>query len=275
MSGDDTRAPAGGGKTLNGPKHFVFGIITGVLQAVVFNPYDRALYLAVKHDRPFLSRAHFSRPFHGFEQAIVQRALSAGLYFPLEDQFRDRLRRMGTDSGMAAGMCAGAVNGALLNGLATVKFEMWGAERARLLDTAKRMLRVGSFRPFLKGMGATVTRDMVFGMVFGATRSHMKDMNIDRNQSRLELFAVDALAAGGATVFSSPFNFVRNIKYATPPHKTPRSSYYILQKLWDKRPRSLSKQYAYFQNRLMFGWGTLRVALGMGFTSQIYSVVTS
>ena len=99
------------------------------LQAGLFNPWDRALYLSVKHSRPFLSGENFQRPYQGFwqvrppthtthdvyqliffpstppimsgtysnrprlpphlplQQAILQRTLFTGLYFPLDDVF--------------------------------------------------------------------------------------------------------------------------------------------------------------------------------------------
>jgi hypothetical protein len=51
---------------------FNCGLIGGITQAGMFNPWDRALYLSVKHSRPFLSLSNFSRPYQGFWQAIVQ-----------------------------------------------------------------------------------------------------------------------------------------------------------------------------------------------------------
>jgi hypothetical protein len=39
------------------------GTGVGVLQSVLFNPWDRALYLSVKEKRPFLLRANFAHPY--------------------------------------------------------------------------------------------------------------------------------------------------------------------------------------------------------------------
>ena len=72
-------------------KRLSCGILSGLLQAAIFNPWDRALYLSVKHDRKFLHWLNFKNPFAGLMQTITQRALSSGLYFPLEDIFKDRL----------------------------------------------------------------------------------------------------------------------------------------------------------------------------------------
>ena len=124
------------------------GFTSGLLQAVVFHPWDRALYLSVKvyiltygtvlifrmlidcqfvqYSRPFLSSPNFAMPMAGALQTLVQRALSSGLYFPLEDIFSMKLRAMEWDApssllNFIAGTCAGAVNGFVLNPAARVK----------------------------------------------------------------------------------------------------------------------------------------------------------
>ena len=63
------------------------GLISGLIQAAVFNPWDRALYLSVKENRNFLNSYNFHDPFAGVLQTITQRTISNGLYFPLEDIF--------------------------------------------------------------------------------------------------------------------------------------------------------------------------------------------
>lgn len=99
---------------------------------------DRALYLTIKENRNFLNIENFRQPFSGLLQTLFQRALSAGLYFPLEDIFLQNLlevreRRGGGVCGnpnsrfrdhwvaLAAGNLAGAVSGLVLNPLAAVK----------------------------------------------------------------------------------------------------------------------------------------------------------
>jgi len=65
----------------------VCGLLAGIAQAGIFNPYDRALYLSVKENRPFLSKANWASPYTGFFQSLGGRALSGGLYFPTEHFF--------------------------------------------------------------------------------------------------------------------------------------------------------------------------------------------
>ena len=104
------------------------GFTAGLLQAAVFNPWDRALYLSVLTHRKFLHRENFREPMRGVLQTIVQKAISGGLYFPLEEIFSSYIREyLDTNykskytSIFLGGMLAGAVNGILLNPFSRIK----------------------------------------------------------------------------------------------------------------------------------------------------------
>uniref|UniRef100_A0A0G4IAU7 Mitochondrial carrier protein n=1 Tax=Chromera velia CCMP2878 TaxID=1169474 RepID=A0A0G4IAU7_9ALVE len=57
-------------------------------QAGALHPWDRALYLSMKENRPFLHLANWKHPFQGFFTTIGSRAVANGLYFPLESLFQ-------------------------------------------------------------------------------------------------------------------------------------------------------------------------------------------
>jgi len=106
------------------------GILSGLAQAAVFNPWDRALYLSVMYHRPFLRSENFVNPMAGVMQTIMQRAISSGLYFPLEDIFTQSINSRVKDPQdpnhqrtvrFVAGLLAGSVNGLLMNPFSSVK----------------------------------------------------------------------------------------------------------------------------------------------------------
>ena len=114
------------------------GFTAGLLQAAAFNPWDRALYLSVLTHRKFLHRENFREPMRGVLQTIVQKAISGGLYFPLEEIFSSHIHEYldtnypiplvnGSSSKakytsiFLGGMLAGAVNGILLNPFSRIK----------------------------------------------------------------------------------------------------------------------------------------------------------
>lgn len=108
------------------------GFTTGLIQAAVFNPWDRALYLSVINKRRFLHFENFHQPMKGVLQTIFQRAISTGLYFPLEEIFANNIKNSFTDtsndyfqlkmySTFLGGMIAGAFNGLILNPFSSIK----------------------------------------------------------------------------------------------------------------------------------------------------------
>lgn len=104
------------------------GFASGLLQAFTFNPWDRALYLSVKNTRPFLTKANFEKPFAGVTQTVVQRAISSGLYFPLEEIFatlmnasEEKDEKVRLWKLFFAGTVAGAINGIVMNPFTRIK----------------------------------------------------------------------------------------------------------------------------------------------------------
>ena len=104
------------------------GLASGLVQAAVFNPWDRALYLSIKDNVPFLRRSNFVAPFTGVFQTLLQRGVAAGLYFPFEEIFMKIFEKKFGKSQtnriwltFLAGNLAGVVNGILVNPIAAVK----------------------------------------------------------------------------------------------------------------------------------------------------------
>ena len=90
-------------------------------------------------------------------------------------------------------------------------------------------------------------------------------------------FVSSLLAGALGTVASSPFNFVRNIKYGWPASETPPSASHILSDLLAEcrqraREGGWKQAAAHLQDRLRIGWGTARVAFGMAVGYEIYEL---
>lgn len=254
----------------------ICGLLAGIAQAGIFNPYDRALYLSVKDGRPFLHRLNWQNPYLGFAQSVGGRALQGGLYFPVEHFF---LRSINVDYktesdpklNFLAGTAAGALNAVLLNPIAAVKYKTWGREvnRGMLSEVFGMLQKAGSLRPFYNGLQPTVTRDVVFGGTYTWLRLQIQVWwALSPNQHWVGNF----VAAGLATVMSGPFNYVRTIQFATRSHETAASTVFILRDLAQQTAAQHSsiEKLRFFQNKLRIGWGTARVAMGMTFAHAVY-----
>lgn len=180
-------------------KLLLCGFSGGLVQAGLFSPWDRALYLSIKEDRPFLSQRNFVNPYSGVFQTLFQRAISSGLYFPLEEIFADVLVASGAFGqgssilsnkrqyvAFSAGLMAGSLNGLIVNPLAAVKYHYWGTQTGteNFMSTAMEMCRKGGMRIFLVGTTATVLRDLVFGGTYGLLRHELHALSKQRAQMK-------------------------------------------------------------------------------------------
>ena len=257
---------------------FLCGLAAGVVQAGLFNPYDRALYLSVreKKHRPFFHSHNWRSPYRGFWQSLGGRAVSGGLYFPVEHWF---LRYMDPYESVAgynfvAGTAAGAVNACLLNPLSAIKYKTWGQRDATrgMWRTAIRMLRKSSespMRPFFNGLLPTLYRDVVFGGCYTWLRLQIQYwFDLQPNQQWMG----NLVAAALGTVASGPFNYVRNVQYATSSRIKADGTAQVLRNLareTSAQPTVLLRC-SFLQSRLRIGWGTARVAFGMAFGHAVY-----
>ncbi|KAG5179685.1 hypothetical protein JKP88DRAFT_200939 [Tribonema minus] len=194
-----------------------------------------------------------------------------------------------------AGSCAGAINAIFMNPATAAKYALWSSNPTmRYRQVVARMWRDGRLAPFLKGVSATLARDMVFGGAFALLRYKLPALlgydaaspaasDAQRNTSsggggggRRSAFVTDLIAASAATMLSSPFNYVRNIKYGLPASAPPARDAEILSHLATKimrRRSGLLPALSLVQQRLRLGWGTLRAGLGMAVGARLYAAL--
>ena len=169
------------------------------------------------------------------------------------------------------GMCAGSINGILLSPLAVIKYHGWGTDaNASFFSAATDILSKGGLRVLFKGAGVAILRDSTFGIVYEVARGRLRQYSATlRPPDVPQTFAANVLAGMCACVVASPLNYVRNIIYATPPESSPPSLARSLRML-AAEARASEAPWRLIESRLFLGWGTLRVALGMGIGQLIY-----
>lgn len=171
------------------------------------------------------------------------------------------------------GLAAGSLNGAVLNTLAVIKYHGWGNGDGTFLQASRDIYQRGGLKAFFKGVRATVARDAIFGVAYEVVRGTLKSefhIHADSNDHwSTANFLCDATAAAVGTVVSGPFNYVRNVVYATPPDVRPPSNIQALRGLWQE---TMAHRHPgqFLHDRLRLGWGTARVAVGMGIGQFIY-----
>eukprot|EP00392_Amoebophrya_sp_AT5.2_P008888 g8916.t1 len=112
----------------------IAGICAGVVQVLLFNPYDRALYLSSIHQRPFLHTK----------------------------QKRSEERNHATIPSITSGL--------VTNYLSLVKYRQYQRDIQKPLLHDVRRIFYKDLATLTRGLGATVARDSVFGSVFTSLR---------------------------------------------------------------------------------------------------------
>ena len=238
---------------------FACGLASGLGQSTLFNPYDRAMYRSIVEKKPFLEKSNWrGNPFAGVSPSFIQRSVSAGLYFPLEDFFRRNVSTSYAIDGVLVGM----VGGVFTTPFNSVKYAMWSSTSTSMSNTARTLYEQGGVSRLMRGVAPTLYRDMSFGVVYSVLR-HKGDNG----------FVNNVFAAFIATAVSSPFNYARMKIYGSDT-QIPTSLILadLRREIQTHHPSSLFKQAKFTFRTLNVGWGALRVGLGMGVGSQIYNM---
>ena len=177
---------------------------------------------------------------------------------------------VGPWANFVAGTGAGLCNALVLNPMSAVKYKTWGRDVSRgvIIETLS-MWKRGGLRPFGNGLLPTIYRDVVFGGCYTFLRFEYQHHFQTTSEHQ---WVGNFLAAMVATVLSGPFNFVRNVQYATKSQDTARTTQEVLERLW-RQVRELptaSARFHHLQGRLRIGWGTARVAIGMALGHFVY-----
>ena len=258
------------------PNHTVVpALMSGAVQATIFNPVDRALYLRVYHRRPFFHPENWRQPFQGFGNAAVYRTIASGTYLFWQDETRARLLAFSpelenspTQLQLLVGTLAGSANGFSLNQLQIVKYHTWSTPEGRFLPTCKKMLEEGGWRIFFRGASISVGRDFAFGVAYETLRVP----HWSRDRGEWVQFAANTSAAIVACTLSAPINYCRNIIYGAPPSGCPLRAAQLIAFLAHevKAAGTKPEQWRHLNDRLNIGWGSVRVGVGMAVGQLVF-----
>jgi hypothetical protein len=276
--------------------YFASSTLTGLSTTVIMNPYDRSLYLSIKHNRGFLLRENFTAPYHGCGQALFQRTVFGSMYYIMQSELDQHLYPIVNShlkkstvftpisepiGHLAVGLTAGISYGIITNPISAIKYFTWGDESRKFIVSTLEMWNKGGFAPFTKGTLATVNRETSYSTTYELMRYLLHAKFVDKNKSTQNAsfnlftaeFVCNVLAAAIGTVASSPFNYARNLQYASIPEAKAPKIKKVLNELWKESTPHMGKglgRAGFFAETLKIGWGTLGSAVKMGLGQFIF-----
>lgn len=252
----------------NQSKNFFAGIFAGATNSILFNPYDKALYNMMKRGTHFYDRSNWKNPYHGVTQALGHRIISYGLYFPLTDLYKDNLSFIKNESykSLTTSTLTGTTTAILLNPINVVKTHNWNQDTSiGLFKLGKQIYTNHGTLAFTRSLYYTILRDITFGTIYS-------QCNMKYNPNKR--IAEDILFAGLATSLSSPINYIRHqILFAPLDQKAPTFTLIKNDLIKEVNEQKNNKAKYIITKKFCIGWGTLRVALGMGVSRQCYEFI--
>jgi hypothetical protein len=226
---------------------FYISLIVGVSQAFIFNPADKAIYKSIIDNTPIMCSANWKKPFAGSTNNIYSRIITSGLYFYLIDTTKNY-------DTVQASFLISLTTSTILNPLNVIKYKSYGDNLSTYQAFIQTYNRYGL--KFVRiGLGSLILRDFVFNMVYLNLKKDNNDM------------IYNCAIICGASVISSPFHYIRNMKY-----NNDDSIYTILNRFKDNI-KVMNNKVNYVIKQLGLGHGTIRTVAGVYVGQVMYSTL--
>lgn len=272
-------------------KQFAAGLLTGLISTTVFNPIDKAIYLHTTQGAPLFRLSTWKKPYQGIGQAIFNRTISYGIYYPLLDTYDTLFNKLPQrEAKLMAGLLTGINTAVITAPVNLIKHYKWNidlhnsanmqshglAGRQGNIQSQGLSSRQGNIRfskiisivyhkdgmtGLCRGLGLTIVRDSTFASIYHLGYSVLKD-NI---HNPAILFPATTALSCCCTVLTSPINYARSVKYYATWEKPNPNTYDIWNQLLKdtlEKPSSLDRL-KYLIRTMAIGPGTIRVGLGV------------
>lgn len=245
-------------------KKFWSGILTGVVSTILFNPYDKALYLMSSEGLSFFNPIIWQKPYQGVSLALYGRIVGYGIYFSFYDFYKENLAK--TPSGaFLAGTATGLSATMLSHPLNVLKMLNWNRRNdSTLRDVGRKIYETHGLKVIGRALHLTSMRDILFSSAYFSLNQKFNKQNIFINEIFIAMLAAS---------LASPLNYARNYSFKVFDKPTPSmlSIFRELKHEANLLPTVQEKMFKIGYMRLGIGPGTIRVGLGMAVARRVYN----
>jgi len=174
---------------------FISGIFTCILNSLLFNPIDKIIFTCCLGNKSFFDLNIWRNLYQGSLNTVATRIITSGLYFSYLDHYSNVTDNKFNVAVITALVCS------ITSPLQMVKYHQWHIQTSQF-ETFKMIYISKGFVGFGRGAIPLILRDIVFNTIY------LNYKEKDNHTKNLLVITTGIVAA-------SPFNLVKNKKYAT------------------------------------------------------------
>jgi hypothetical protein len=173
---------------------FIPGVATGVISSLIFNPFDKVVYVSTTKNISIFNKNIWTELYKGSLFTISTKIITSGLYFSYLDYYYQKTNSVVQTSLITSVMCG------ITSPIQLIKFHSWYND-CSYKNSIRVIYKNFGYKGFFVGMFPLITRDFFFNNIYLSFKSDNHLINIA------------AVCCGLVVV--SPFNLIKNKKYAT------------------------------------------------------------
>jgi len=225
----------------------IISILVGIIQTILFNPIDKAIYNSITNNNSILTPTNWNKPFSGLSNNIYMRIITGGSYFYLLDYTK-------TMTPIQSALTVSATTSIILNPLNVIKYKSYSDNistyKSLLVNYRKYGLKFG-----IIGLETLFLRNFIFNVVYISQKKENNDL----------IHNCSVICA--ASIISSPVQYYINMKYYN------NISYRQITSNFYNSLRNTNNKLAYTIKQFAIGYGTTRTILSVYTGQLMYSTL--
>lgn len=227
---------------------FYISLIVGVSQAFIFNPIDKAIYTSIINNNSIFNKNNWTKPFSGATNGIYIKVITGGIYFYMIDYAKSLNMNVYQSS-----ILISTITSLIINPFNVIRYNSF-IDNSSSYNSFKKIYEKNKFRFLRTGLEAFILRDFIFNLIY---------INYKKDNSNL-IYNCGVIC--GASILSSPFHYMRNIKYYNN-----NKSYYDISKDFIIEIKKNNKKANFICNKFAIGLGTIRTVCSIYYGQIMYS----
>ena len=226
---------------------FYISLITGIIQAIIFNPIDKAIYSSIINNNNILSPTNWYAPFSGATNGIYIKIITGGVYYYLID-FTKHLNII------QASICISLITASIINPFNVIRFNSY-IQNLSTYNSFRSVYTKYNIKFIIIGIEALICRDFIFNIIYLSFKTNNRNL------------LYNSFIISCACICSSPFQYIKGAKYYN------NNNYYNICSQFYINLKNNDNKINYIIKEFGLGYGTLRSIISVYTGHIMYSYI--